>query len=118
MKTSFRIFLLIFLVFLLFITHVMASNIDMNLPSDEFIDENLTENTYTANEIESDAETPVENESDLTDTETAETPRVVSTSSTENDEFLTAENIISIIIIVIGILLIFLAGAILVRINK
>ena len=54
-------------------------------------------------------------EEETSPTTTTTNNPTVTTNSSENDEFLTIENILSIVIIVIGIILIFLAIAILIR---
>lgn len=59
-------------------------------------------------------DTPQEDYEEEENPPTSNAPTVTTTSS-EDDEFLNIENILSIIIIVIGIILIFLAIAILVR---
>ena len=104
MKISFRITMIIILFLILAITTVNASGILMNLEdytpntSDENLSAQISSNT---------TRTETNNEND--------SPRVISSTTSEDDEFLTVENILSIIIIVIGILLILLAVAILIR---
>ena len=108
MKKTFKIFIIITLFLMLFITSVNASEILMNL--DDYAPTNSNEENInpSTDPITTDAvETEVEDDS----------PRVTSNSNTSDDDFLTAENILSIIIIVIGLLLVFLAIAILIRIK-
>lgn len=120
MKNLFKICTLIFLIFLLFITCVNASNINMNLQSNEInsaVDENLVEDEYTFNETNITENATIDESSNVNTYDPVDTPRVTSTTTSEDKEFLTVENILSIIIIVIGILLTLLAGAILIRIK-
>ena len=106
MKKIFRICMLLFLLSLFLFTSVNAVSIDMDLgdmtPADVegIVEEALDENI----------------ELNIDDTERDDSsPRVTTTKNTDDDEFLTVENILSIVIIVIGILLILLAIAILIR---
>lgn len=116
MKNLFKIFMLLFLILLLFITFVNASSINMNLSSDE-INENSTQNN--TNEVNTNQNevinTDTTNLSDVENPEPANNQAVTSDTISQSEEFLTIENVLSIIIIVIGILLILLAGAILIR---
>lgn len=110
MKKTFKIFMFVTLFLTILITTVNATGISMNL--DDYIpNDSEAENiVFSTNSLVPDtAETEVKDEDN--------SPRVVSTSTTSDDEFLTAENVLSIIIIVIGLLLVFLAVAILIRIK-
>ena len=115
MKKISKIYVLMFLMVLFLLTSVNAFSINMNLedsyPTDttNIVEETLTEDDLSENEV---LNTDIDNEE--TDNSS---PRVTTTKSTDEDEFLTVENILSIIIIVIGLLLIFLAIAILIRIK-
>lgn len=112
MKKVFKIFMLFSLVFLL--SSVNAFSINMNLENATPTDTtNIVEGTQTEN-ISSENETSITDVDDTAETDNS-SPRVTTTRNTDENEFLTIENILSIIIIVIGILLILLAIAILIR---
>ncbi len=121
MKVKFKISLISILFFFLFINCVNASGIVMNLENNvnnqtnANVQENSSADANTVNTVfeNNTEENPMgNNEDEITDT----APALTSTETTSNnDDFLTTENILSIIIIVIGILLIFLAVAILIR---
>ena len=126
MKKLFKIYMLLLILILLFFTTVNASNINMNLqPYDSLVENNApSENTNNisnetvepSNEV-SDFNTDTVEPSDEDVTNTVETPRITSITTSEEDNFFTVENILSIAIIVIGILLILLAIAILIRLK-
>ena len=120
--------LLLIFSFLFFISNVKASSINMDL-FDSSEHENTSDTSYddtlydggTSSDYEYDEDTLYAND-DLSDesdytigTSQTSAPSSVSVNSTNDNEFFTIENILSIIIIVIGIILIFLAIAILVR---
>ena len=116
MKTSFRIYILLLIFILLFFTSVNASNINMDLSpyeSNNMINESLSENTSNLTQNSTQVNTSNAN---LSANDISNTSRVTSvTTTSEDDNFLSVGNILSIMIIVIGILLIFLAIAILIR---
>lgn len=117
MKKIFKTFTLLFILSLICITCVDASNINMNLDNNitsnevNALEENFNENSLSENEtLNINVNNTVNDDIDTS------SPRVASTTTTSQDDiFLTVENILSIIIIVIGILLVFLAIAILIR---
>ena len=115
MKKIFKISILFISLFLFLLTSVNAFSINMNLEDSTPTDTtNIVEETLTEDDL-------LENETlnaDIDDEETDNSsPRVTTTRNTDEDEFLTVENILSIIIIVIGIILILLAVAILIRLK-
>lgn len=124
MKTTFKILMLIILFSILFISTVNAASILMNLEDytqnvqnavqdeNNLVDINTTENQLDNNIL--DNQTNSVNESEDEDDNLRVT---YSTTSSDDDNFLTTENILSIIIIVIGVLLVFFAVAILIRIK-
>mgnify|MGYP003302472736 CR=1 FL=1 len=124
MKTTFKILMLIILFSILFISTVNAASILMNLEDytqnvqnavhdeNNLVDTNTTENQLDNNIL--DNQTNSVNESEDEDDNLRVT---YSTTSSDDDNFLTTENILSIIIIVIGVLLVFFAVAILIRIK-
>ena len=111
MKKFLKIYVLLFLISLLITTSVNAFSINMNLQNTistdttNIVEENISEDYLYENE------TPIVNHAERNDSSSI----VKTTANTDEDEFLTIENILSIIIIVIGILLILLAIAILIR---
>lgn len=114
MKKFLKLFVVIVTFSILFISNVNATGIIMNLENQtDFSNNNIqneTENEFVnnvLNEQENITEPEVEDEND--------SPRVTSSKATSDDEFLTTENILSIILIVIGVLLIFLGVAILIK---
>lgn len=118
MKTIYKISILTILFLIFCITSVNAFGISMDL---EDYDQSTIDTQLETNEdIQFEEDLPIQEEN-LNETENADinendTPRVTSsTTSSDEDEFLTVENILSIIIIVIGILLVLLAIAILIR---
>ena len=119
MKKLFKINIFLPILILLFFTTVNASSINMNLaPYDSLVVENnnttSNEIVETSNEV-SDFNTNNVESSDEDVSNAVETPKITSVTTNEEDNFLTVENILSIVIIVIGILLILFAGAILIR---
>lgn len=106
MKNALKIFLLITLFLIILITSVNASGIMMDL--EEYTPANSAQGTIIPSTDSANSETEVNKKDN--------SPKITSTS-TNDDEFLTVENIISIIIIVIGILIILLAIAILIRLK-
>lgn len=117
MKKVFKIFILLFLTLLVSLTYVDAFSINMNLedyaPSNttNTAQENLVENDFSENEVLNIDVDTTENE------ETDNSSPKITTTKNSDDEFLTAENVLSIIIIVVGILLVFLSVAILIRLR-
>ncbi len=112
MKTFFKIFLLNFIFVLFLTTFVNASSVNMDLPLDQFNNTNTNTGVSNQNEI---LNANNSNSSNVENSEVQNNPRVTSVTTSESEDFLTIENIFSIIIIVIGILLVLLAGAILIR---
>ena len=105
------IFFIIFSVILcISISHIEATNINMDLP------DNIGETNTSFNEVENNVEANSLSNSNTATTNTSpvSNPQITVTSTRDN-EFLTIENILSIIIIVIGIILIFLGIAIMIR---
>lgn len=127
MKTIFKIFVLIILFSLLSITCVNAANIMMNLDSNPLINNQTNEDVdvndiIDSNSVNATAEDEAVNNiinneiNSVVNNSENSTPQTITTKTVSNDdEFLTIENILSIIIIVIGVLLIFLSVAILIR---
>lgn len=126
MKKNLKICVFITLFLAIFVTSVNSSSISMDL---EYYDQSNT-NIQSENYIyDNDLNNPVENrngnhnhnnflneETNNLETENEYIPIITSPATTsDDDKFLTVENILSIIIIVIGVLLIFLAVAILIR---
>lgn len=105
MKISLKILIILFVFIILNIPAIQSFSINMNLDPIA-IPENTENNT-----------TNIDNntisDSNIDDNESSNIPKAV--SSSEDDEFLTIENILSIILIVIGILIILLGIAILIR---
>lgn len=106
-----KLFVFIILLFLILSINSYCLAINMNLSSDENVDlENSMEEPFNDyNEIEDNI-----NAQDNVPAPSTNSPSVVTTSST-NDNFFTAENIISVFLIAIGIVLILLGIAILIR---
>lgn len=127
MKTIFKIFMLIILFSLLSITCVNAASIMMNLDSNPLINNQTNEDVDVNDIIDSNAVNATTEDETVNNIMNNEinsvvnnsensTPQTITTKTVSNDdEFLTIENILSIIIIVIGVLLIFLSVAILIR---
>lgn len=115
MKKSFKILILITLFFVAFSTIVNASSIIMDLEDYTQNNTNIElENTFEDNTSTNNVQN--QNVSEIQTQDTDDSARISSsTTVSDDDEFLTVENVLSIIIIVIGILLIFLAIAILIR---
>jgi hypothetical protein len=120
MKKTLKIFLLIIFLFsTLFITTVNAAGILMNLQdytqeNQNSVDENSNIETQLNDDVLNDTEldeNPDENEEENNYRSTS------STTVSNDDEFLTIENVLAIIIIVIGILLVLLSIAILIRLK-
>ena len=114
MKKIFKISILFTIVCFFLLTSVNAFSINMNLENFNTTDTaNIVEETMSEdnlNEYQSlNTDTTINNE------EIDDSSPVITTTVSAEDEFLTVENILSIIIIVIGILLILLAIAILIR---
>lgn len=108
MKKIFKIGAVTLLFLIICITTANAAGIVINL--EDYAQQSSTLDSNLEN-IVSDEEIDISEDEE-------NTPRVTSTkTSSYDDEFLTVENILSIIIIVIGVLLIFLAIAILIRLK-
>ncbi|MBQ3146046.1 MAG: hypothetical protein IJB90_05835 [Clostridia bacterium] len=123
MKNLLKISILFLLFALMFFPCVNTFAINMDLDSDtntavnSSTDTIVDESNNSINEdlFEENSEDPTEDPfAEEETTINTNSPTVTSTSSND-DGFLTIENILSIIIIVIGIILIFLAIAILIR---
>ena len=103
MKNVSKILIIFILFILLLIPTIESFGIDMN----------LTPNILENNTFDDTTNSIVSNTTD--NTSVTNNPRTITVTSSDNDEFLTVENILSVILIVIGILLIFLGIAIIVR---
>ena len=103
MKNVSKIIIIFILFILLLIPTIESFGIDMN----------LTPNILENNTFDDTTNSIVSNTTD--NTSVTNNPRTITVTSSDNDEFLTVENILSVILIVIGILLIFLGIAIIVR---
>ena len=112
MKKIFRIFILLSLTLLVLITPINAFSINMNLEDTQAPD---TTNIVDQSQLGDDS-LEISTNNNTTETNDSSS-RVTVTKNTDEDEFLTVENVLSIIIIVIGLLLIFLAIAILIRLK-
>lgn len=112
MKKIFKIFILLSLVLLFFITPINAFSINMNLEDTQVPD--TTDIVEQSQPEDNSLEISTNNNSTETNDSSS---RVTVTRTTDEDEFLTVENVLSIIIIVIGLLLIFLSIAILIRLK-
>ena len=106
MKGILKILFVTIFFLLLLLTNVNASEILMNL--EDYTSNNSTTETYVPSTDSYVSDAPVVDRED-------NSPKVTSNSKTDESEILTVQNVLSIIIIVIGILLIFLAVAILIR---
>lgn len=104
MKTTFKFLLILILFILFFIPNIKSFGINMNLISNT-VESNAITNDDTNNTSDSSTVYNASNTSSKT----------VTVTSTDNNEFLTVENVLCIILIVIGILLIFLGIAIIIR---
>lgn len=110
------IFFIIFSIILcISISHIEATNIDMDLPDNDY-EYNTSSLDSSSNEINNDTQnnSMSNSNSSANNTSPVSNPQITVTS-TRDTEFLTIENILSIIIIVIGIILIFLGIAIMIR---
>lgn len=127
MKNLFKLILLFFvLLLLIFILTANVYGINMDLDLLDNINEDSSNNTMdlldntdqdSLNAIyDSDFEsnTTADTSFNTTDTSNLSNPQITITSNKDN-EFLTIENILSVTIIVIGIILIFLGIAIIIR---
>lgn len=101
MKNILKVLTISILFILFFIPTIKSFGINMNLEYNTF--ENNTSNNIVSNINTSD------------NNSANNYPKTVTVTSSDDDEFLTVENILSVILIVIGILLIFLGIAIIVR---
>ena len=125
MKTSLKIIFILIIFILLFMPSIKSFGINMNLISN-IIEDNTINDDY-ADSYTNDIDV-IDDTDDMDDTNTSTTynsnsisnpsntsPKTVTVTSTNNNEFLTVENILCIILIVIGILLVFLGIAIIIR---
>ena len=103
MKNILKIYILFIIIMLVFTPYIKASSVNMNL------DYNIDNSYESEPEIDNNA---FDNSTNTSGT-SSNSPTVTTDSS--NNDFLTIENILSIIIIVIGIILIFLGIAIIIR---
>lgn len=139
MKKTYKIFIILAFLLLISATHIYASSVVMDLESNNInsnINQNInnsiyntnennliTSNTSNENNVDNFNEFSQNNIADNTidnsitsNSSTVQTSNpVVTTTSSNNDDFFTVENILSVSIIVIGVLLIFLSIAILIR---
>lgn len=140
MKKTYKIFIILAFLLLISATHIYASSVVMDLESNNInsninqnINNSIYNNTNENNLIISNtsSENNVDNFNDFSQNNVADSSTdnsisfnssavqtsnpVVTTTSSNNDDFFTVENILSVSIIVIGVLLIFLSIAILIR---
>lgn len=114
MKRVVNVFLIIILLILINFSSVYAVGINMDL---------TTDNTNVDNAIVNTTDNTIDNTTDNTTSNISEenldiqAPMKVSTTSTSEDFHLTVSNIIDIILIAVGIVIIFLAIAILLKIR-
>ncbi len=107
MKKFLRIFLILTCLFIINISSVLAVDIDMNINNSNqniFSNNYVNTNNTNDNNIENPITTPI-------------TPTKVSTTETSDNFELTVSDIINIILISVGIVLIFLSIAILIKIR-
>ena len=111
MSKIFKILVILFtILLLLFNLTVLATDINMNLPSEE--DTNLVDENNSANDVTSSDEDNIAHTTD--DIGGSAVPSSVSSISQENMSF---SNILNILIITVGVILILLAIAILIRLK-
>lgn len=125
MKKLYTIFMIIIFFLIFLTTHIYASSVVMNLDSDVVNRNNINNmnrNNFTVsnnlnenNEINNSYQNSSTNNESINSSTVQTSNPVVTTTSSNNNDFLTVENILSISIIVIGVLLIFLSIAILIR---
>lgn len=139
MKKTYKIFIILAFFLLVLTTNIYASSVVMDLESNNvnsninqpstnnFVYNNtndnnpvtsnaLNVNNYSNNFNDFSQNNVADNNTDNSISSTVQTSNpVVTTTSSNDDNFLTVENILSISIIVIGVLLIFLSIAILIR---
>ena len=109
MKTSIKVFAILFVILLCMVTFSFATDINMNLSSDNSQVEENTLSNESANEMSTNTPTP---NSTLTTTPST------TVSSAVKEETLSFSNILNIILIVVGVVLILLGIAILIRMNS
>lgn len=105
----------IFLLCLLFSSFVFASDIDMNLPS------NTGNSNQSANTLEDDNDTTnveATNNTNKSNVLTNTPSTTISSGSSISDEALGLTNILNILLIVVGVVLILLGIAILIRMHS
>ncbi len=107
MKTSIKVFAILFVILLCMVTFSFATDINMNLSSDNSQVEENTLSNESANEMST-------NRPNSTLTTTPST----TVSSAVKEETLSFSNILNIILIVVGVVLILLGIAILIRMNS
>ena len=125
MKNFYKIFMIIIFFLIFLTTHIYASSVVMDLDSDIInrnTINNMNRNNFTVSnslnqndEINNSYQNSSTNNEPVNSSTVQTSNPVVTTTSSNNNDFLTVENILSIAIIVIGILLIFLSIAILIR---
>ena len=104
MKKFFKFFLVFIFLVIINISSVFAVDIDMNLTNSTIVESNSVNTNNISNNIENPITSP-------------STTTKVSTTETSDDFELTVSDIINIILISVGIVLIFLAIAILIKIR-
>lgn len=109
MKKTFKIFILLSLILLFLLIPINVFSINMNLEN--------TSSVNTANIVEEAKNKNNSSDTTLRGEVEVDIPKVTTSKNTDDNEFLTAENILAIIIIVIGVLLVLLAIAILIRLR-
>lgn len=117
MKFTFKFLLILILFILFFIPNTKCFGINMNLMSNDFESNTINDeytDTYTNYINDVDDSNNIDNSNSISNTDSTPS-KTVTVTSTDSDEFLTVENVLSIILIVIGILLIFLGIAIIIR---
>ena len=117
MSKIFKITLILFIILSSICSFSLATDIDMNITSD---DNDTTENT-TTNTTNTVNNNRIENEEDeindaITDTDN-EFTTITSVDKSSTDDGLGLSNILNILLIVVGVVLILLAIAILIRLH-
>lgn len=112
MSKTLKIALVLFIILVSICSFSLATDIDMNITADDNnTTENITTNTVNNNTIE-DEEDEINNA--ITDTDNEYTT-ISSVKETSTDEGLSLSNVLNILLIVVGVVLILLAIAILIR---
>lgn len=125
MKKLYKIFTIIIFFLIFLTTHIYASSVVMDLDSDVInmnTINNMNRNNFTVSnnlnqndEFNNSSQNTFTNNDAVNSSNLQTSNPVVTTTSSNDDNFLTVENVLSISIIVIGVLLIFLSIAILIR---